>query len=189
MLKRLFTIGAFLLLFSTHSFAQRDYYTLLQGGGSIGVNNPGFEGTFNGYSLHFIFGRNFDERAFVGIGLGNEVLRGDYTFKNPTETQQGNFKYDRNLFPLFIDARLPFAYIGDFSRVGAVANAGYSLRLGGVYDKGAMGKIGLFYLYDDIRRTNFTISATYAYQQLTYVSFREKMNHQSINLSVGIWLK
>ncbi len=176
-LKPFSSILALLLLLAKPGFAQREYYTLLQGGGNIGVKNPGFDGTFTGYSLHFIFGRNYNERAFLGIGLGNEVL------------QEGNFKYDRNLFPIFIDARLPFAYIGDVSRVGALANAGYAVRLGGIYDKGAMGKLGLFYLYDNEKRTNFTISASYAYQQLNNLAFREKMNHQSLNLSVGIWLK
>ncbi|MVZ67486.1 hypothetical protein GQF61_16660 [Sphingobacterium sp. DK4209] len=188
-LKPVFSILALLLLMAKPSFAQREYYTLLQGGANIGVKNPGFDGNFNGYSLHFIFGRNYNERAFLGIGLGNEVLRGDYKFSEPKEGQDGNLKYDRNLFPIFIDARLPFAYIGDVSRVGALANAGYAVRLGGIYDKGAMGKLGLFYLYDNEKRTNFTISASYAYQQLNYVAFREKMNHQSLNLSVGIWLK
>ncbi len=169
--------------------AQQSYYTLLQGGGQLGVLNPGNDGTFNGYTLHFIFGRNFDEKAFLGFGLGNETLRGDYSKAASAEAEARTYGYDRNLFPIFIDARLPFADFGAASRIGALANAGYSLKLGAVYDKGPLAKIGFFYLHDNMKRSNFTVSASYAYQQLNYGAFHERMNHQSIQLAVGLMLK
>ena len=60
-----------LMLISSLGFAQSSFYTLIQGGGNLGVRNPGYEGTFNGYSLHFIFGKNFDDKAYLGLGIGN----------------------------------------------------------------------------------------------------------------------
>src|SRR5690606_16781321 len=116
---------------------------------------------FNGYSLHFIFGKNIDEKAFLGIGLGNESLRGSYTRTGSPNIEYITSKYDRNLFPIFLDARLPLAYIGELSRIGILANAGYAAKIGPVYDKGATAKAGIFYLHDSFKKTKFTFSATY----------------------------
>jgi len=178
-----------LLCFTKIGFCQSSYYTIIQGGGNIGVNNPGYKGTFNGYSLHFIFGKNYNEKAFLGLGLGNETLKGTYSEKENTNADNKSLKYDRNLFPIFIDARFPLLNIGEVSRFGLLANAGYAAKIGPVYDKGATAKAGLFYLYDSFKRTKFTFSATYSYQQLKGNIYGSDFNHQHINLSVGIMLK
>lgn len=171
-------------------FGQNTYYTVIQAGGNIGIQIPKYEGSFNGYSLHFIFGRNFNEKAFLGLGLGNETLRGDYSKSaNAANEDVRTIKYDRNLFPIFIDGRLPFMDFGLVSKVGALANVGYAPSIGPVYDRGFMGKMGFFYLYDSIRKTKFTVSATYAVQQLRGNFYESNFTHQHINLSVGIMLK
>ncbi len=179
-----------LMLISSLGFAQSSFYTLIQGGGNLGVRNPGYEGTFNGYSLHFIFGKNFDDKAYLGLGIGNETLKGDYTKSGEAgNTEVRKSKYDRNLFPIFIDARLPVKDFGQASRIGFVANAGYSASIGPVYDKGFMGKAGVFYLFDSLSKTKFTVSATYAYQQLHGSFYTSNFDHQHLNVSVGIMLK
>lgn len=179
----------FLFFIVNFGFSQSSYYTQFQGGGNIGVSNPKYQGTFNGYSLHFIFGKNFNEKAFLGLGLGNETLKGDYSENENQGGDSKKLKYDRNLFPIFIDARFPFKDFGEASRIGVVANAGYAPSIGPVYDKGFLGKAGLFYLFDSLNKTKFTISATYVYQQLHGNYYGPTFYHQHINLSAGIMLK
>lgn len=184
-----FLVAVVLLLCIKLGYSQSNYYSIIQAGGNIGLNNPGYDGKFNGYSLHFIFGKNLNEKAYVGIGLGNETLKGSYTQTNSPNDDNKTAKYDRNLFPVFLDARLPLAYIGEVSRIGVFANAGYAAKIGPVYDKGAIGKLGVFYLYDSFNKTKFTFSASYVYQQLKGNLYGSDFKHQHLNLSVGIMLK
>ncbi len=187
-MRKLFMLLAFLFI-TERSFSQHSYYTILQGGGNLGLQIPDYEGTFNGYSLHFIFGRNLNEKAFLGLGLGNETLKGDYMAKDHGESDSKSYRYDRNLFPIFVDARLPFKDFGEASRIGIVANAGFAAKIGPIYDKGFLGKAGLFYLYDSLNKTKFTVSATYGIQQLYGNIYSEKFRQQQLNLSVGLMLK
>lgn len=180
---------AVLLLINSYGFAQKSYYTQIQGGANIGLSIPNYKGQFNGYSLHFIFGRNLDEKAFVGIGLGNETLKGDYQKVDSSNEDGRTLKYDRNLFPIFLDGRFPIKDFGEVSRIGVLGNVGFAPSIGPVYDKGMLAKAGLFYLHDSISRTKFTVSASYVYQQLKGNIYSTAFNHQHINLSVGIMLK
>ncbi|MGO1521937.1 MAG: hypothetical protein ACTHWQ_10435 [Sphingobacterium sp.] len=174
----IFSLGA--------TYAQPSYYTVIQGGGTLGASNPGYEGAFSGYSLHFIFGRNFNERGFLGLGLGTEALKGDY--RAETDRAEQSHRYDRSLFPVFADLRLPLKDIAAYSRVGLLANVGYAPKIGPVYDRGALAKAGFFYLYDSYKRTNLTVSATYGWQQLRGNFYGSNFNHQQINLSIGLML-
>lgn len=167
--------------------AQRSYYTVIQGGGTLGLRNPGYDGAFSGYSLHFIFGKNFDERAFLGIGLGSEALKGDY--RSHAEVNSPTQQYDRYLFPIFVDFRLPLIDVADYSRIGVTSQVGYAPKIGPVYDRGAIAKAGVFYLFDTFKRTKFTTSLTYGLQTLRGNFYGLNFNHQQLNLSIGMMFK
>lgn len=190
MRNRLLLFVGFMLL-SSALFAQRSYYTVMQLGGQLGIANKGYQGSFNGYAINFIFGRNFDDRAFLGLGFGNETFRGSYQTKDPQDRDQTRRDYDTYMMPIFIDGRLPIAYVGENSRIGLLANGGYAPKIGPVYDKGFLFKGGVFYLYETLRRTDFLVSAAYGYQQLTHNMHDPSRNfqHQHLNISVGIMLK
>lgn len=172
-------------------FGQRSYYTVMQVGGQFGFANEGYQGAFNGYAINFIFGRNFDERAFLGIGFGNETFRGSYQTNDPHDRDQTRRDYDTYMMPIFIDGRLPIGYFGHSSRIGVLVNGGYAPKIGPVYDRGFLFKGGFFYLYETPRRTNFTASASYGYQQLTHNMHNpaRDFQHQHFNISVGVMLK
>ena len=171
--------------------AQSSMYTIIQGGGNLGFANEGYKGAFNGYSAHFIVGKNYNDRAYLGLGLGNERLKGNYETNDPHHEDYGvkKFSYDQNLFPIFVDARLPFGEFNPTSKIGILANAGYAPKLSAQYDKGFLFKAGFFYLNDAPGRTNWTISAAYGYQQLTKNIYMKDFQHQHFNVSVGLMFK
>jgi len=164
-------------------------YSVVQAGANVGFANPGYKGAFSGFAAHFIFGKNFDDRAYLGFGLGNEALRGDYRSADPDEAEQGPMRYDYSLFPLFLDGRLPFTSVGENGRIGLVANGGYAPAIAGQYDRGFLLKGGLFYLNENPNSVNFTVSAAYGYQQLVRNFFGKDFQHQHFALSVGLMFK
>jgi len=164
-------------------------YSVVQAGANVGFANPGYRGAFSGFAAHFIFGRNFDDRAYLGFGLGNEALRGDYRTADLDGPEQQLLRYDYSLFPLFLDGRLPFAWTGQNGRIGFVANAGYAPAIAAQYDRGLLFKGGLFYLNEKPNSVNFTVSAGYGYQQLTRNYFGKEFRHQHLALSVGLMFK
>lgn len=190
MRKRLSWILLFSLLALSGS-AQTYYYSQFQLGGQFGVRNPGYDGNFNGYAAHFIFGLNFNERAFVGLGVGNETFRGSYQSTDATDRAAIRRDYDTYLMPLFIDARVPVSYLSDHSWIGLLGNAGYAPSIGPVYDRGFLLRGGLLYLYETRGRTNYTVSASYGYQELNRNAFdlQRKFQHQHLSISVGLMLK
>lgn len=170
----------------------QSYYTLIQGGANIGFANEGYKGAFHGYSAHFIFGKNYNDKAYLGLGIGNERLKGSYESNNPHDEKYGEVRqYDQNLFPIFVDGRLPMGEISDRSRIGLLANAGYAPSLSAQYDKGFLFKAGFFYLQETAGKTNWNVSAAYGYQQLTknVLHVGKDFQHQQFNISVGIMLK
>lgn len=169
--------------------AQSSFYTIIQGGGNLGFANEGYKGAFNGYSAHFIFGKNYNDRAYLGLGLGNERLKGTYQTNDPHQEDQREFSYDQNLFPIFVDGRLPFGEVNENSKIGLLANAGYAPKLSAQYDKGFLFKAGFFYLHENPGKTNWTVSAAYGYQQLTKNIFMKDFQHQHFNISVGLMFK
>lgn len=180
-----------LLFLSAGAIQAQSYYTIIQGGGNLGFANEGYKGSFSGYSAHFIFGKNFNERAYLGLGLGNERLKGDYQTNDPHALNQEKRNYDQNLFPIFIDGRLPFGEFNEVSKIGILANAGYAPSLSAQYDKGFLFKAGFFYLYESPSKLDWTVSAAYGYQQLTknIINPGKDFQHQHFNISVGIMLK
>ncbi len=165
-------------------------YTVLQLGGNFGVANKGYQGAFSGFAGHFIFGKSFDEKAYLGFGVGNEQLKGDYRSKASAQLAEPSLKYDYNLFPLFVDARLPLLTVGqNNSKVGILANAGYAPAIGARYDKGFLLKSGFFYLLDNPKSVDFSISLAHGYQQLTKNFYQNNFQHQQVALAVGIIFK
>lgn len=191
-MKRLVLMLSVFFLYGTNLKAQ-SYYTLIQGGANIGFANEGYKGAFSGYSAHFVFGKNFNDKAYLGLGLGNERLKGKYkrleVYEFDAIIKQQN--YDQNLFPIFIDGRLPFGEFNENSKIGVLANAGYAPSLSAQYDKGFLFKAGFFYLHETPSRTNWTVSAAYGYQQLTknIVDPGKDFQHQQFNVSIGLMLK
>lgn len=184
-----------LFLFSfLHVQSQNKFYTLIQGGANIGFANEGYKGTFSGYSTSLIFGKNYNDRAYLGLGIGSERLKGEY------EKLEGNKKisteivsaeYTQDLMPIFIDARLPIGEFSTFSKLGILANAGYAPSVGVRYDRGFLFRTGFFYLFDNPQGLAWTLSGAYAYQELTRnrIDLGKHFQHQQFNISIGILLK
>lgn len=165
-------------------------YTVVQLGGNVGFRNTGYTGTFSGFAGHFIFGKNFDDKAYLGFGIGNEMLKGDYRNKNAVDSKDALLKYDYNLFPLFVDARLPVLSVGqNDSKIGLMANAGYAAAIATQYDKGFLLKTGLFYLQDNPSSVDFTFSIAHGYQQLSKNFYQKNFQHQQVAVAVGIIFK
>ncbi len=189
-MKKLILICCLFAMSST-LYAQ-SYYTIIQGGANLGFANEGYKGSFNGYLAHFIFGKNYNDKAYLGLGLGNERFKGTYTSNNPHDEKFGEERtYDQNLFPIFIDARLPMGEINEQSKIGILANAGYAPRLSAQYDNGILFKAGVFYLHERAGNRNWNISAAYGYQQLkkNILHAGKDFQHQQFNLTVGLMLK
>lgn len=171
------------------SYAQ-SMYTIIQGGGNLGFANEGYKGSFSGYSAHFIIGRNYNDKAYLGLGLGNERFKGDYQTNDPHDNNQREYTYDQNMFPIFVDGRLPFGEFTPTSKIGLLANVGYAPSLSAQYDKGFLFKGGFFYLQDNPGKMDWTISAAYGYQQLTKnVHARKDFQHQHFNVTFGLVFK
>lgn len=183
-------LSVILFFIGTAAFAQSSMYFVMQGGANLGFANEGYKGAFHGYSAHFIFGRNFADRAYLGLGLGNERFQGKYQTNDPHDVNQQEYKYNQNMFPIFIDGRLPFGEFSPTSRIGLLANAGYAPSLSAAYDKGFLFKGGFFYLHESPTKMDWTISAAYGYQQLTKnIHARKDFQHQHFNLTFGLMFK
>ena len=170
----------------------QSYYTMIQGGANLGFANEGYKGAFSGYAAHFIFGKNYNDKAYLGLGLGNERLKGSYESNNPHDAKFGEKRdYDQNLFPIFVDGRLPMGEISERAKIGVLANAGYAPSLSAQYDKGFLFKAGFFYLNERIGKTAWNVSAAYGYQQLTknVLHAGKDFQHQQFNITVGLMLK
>ena len=75
-MRRVIICAMTLVMLAQQSYAQSSYYTVLQATGTLGVKNPGYKGAFSGYALHFIFGKNFNERFFVKDNALTVYLQG-----------------------------------------------------------------------------------------------------------------
>ncbi|MFD2742568.1 MULTISPECIES: hypothetical protein [Sphingobacterium] len=181
----------FLSLVSLGALAQTSYYSQFQLGGQFGIRNPGYDGQFNGYAAHFIFGLNLNDRAFVGIGVGNETFRGSYQRTDPSDRKPIRRDYDTYLMPLFADVRVPVHYLSNESWIGILGNAGYAPRIGPVYDRGFLLRGGLLYVYETSGRADYTVSASYGYQELNRQAsdLQRKFQHQHLSISIGLMLK
>lgn len=73
----LFALTGLILCFCLSVQAQRrGTYTVLQAGGMFGLSTTSEQSAMHGYQFQFAFGRNFYDRMFLGLGIGNDVYRG-----------------------------------------------------------------------------------------------------------------
>lgn len=162
----------------------RPTYTLLEAGGILGLGGSGARDPMNGYQFHFVFGRNFYDRTYLGLGIGSDVYRGRSTL---ADGRRSNSRV--NTLPIFVDFRAPIADIGMLGRLGAMANAGYAPGIGGDYFKGFLAKGGVTYSHLLAERSDLLFSVGYGFQQFdsrfaTYEAFHQ----HSLFITVGLFV-
>src|SRR3546814_11131314 len=103
---------------------RRGTYTLLQAGGSFGMATSADQPVMHGYQFQFAFGRNFYDRMYLGLGIGNDVYRGRGTLADGSRSTRRV-----NTLPIFTDFRVPIAEVSALGRFGLLANAGYATSI------------------------------------------------------------
>lgn len=167
---------------------QRKVFTTLEAGGILGLNKqqlPDGEETLNGYRLRITVGRNFNDRYFLGFGLGNEVYRAS---RRPDALFSNRF----GLLPLFADLRAMLAEDFLSGELLAIGSAGYAPRLGNDTFKGALGHVGLSYGYPlsfERNGSTLNLSLVYGFQQIVIPYGSSNLQQHSVMLTVGLFLK
>ncbi|WP_353185647.1 hypothetical protein [Parapedobacter lycopersici] len=163
---------------------QRPTYTLLEAGGILGLRHSGGLDAMNGYQFHFAFGRNFYDKAYLGLGIGNDVYRGRSTTIEGTRTTSRV-----NTLPIFADFRVPLAAVSMLGRLSAMANVGYAPGIGGDYFKGFVAKGGLTYSHLLGEGSDLLFSFGYGFQQFDsrfpgYPTFHQ----HNLFLTIGLFV-
>src|SRR5690606_36554430 len=114
-------------------------YSIVQAGALIGLENKIGEAQ-SGYQFQFVFGKNYYDKTFLGLGIANEVYRAE-----PLPSNASGTSGKLNTLPIFVDFRQVLTSVNAFGNLGIMANAGYAPGLGVNYYKGAMAKGGLTY--------------------------------------------
>ena len=176
----------FCLLFFLCSKANaqgRNTYTMLQAGGIFGLANSGDQPVMHGYQFHFSFGRNFYDRMYLGLGIGNDVYRGRATLPDGSRVNRRV-----NTLPIYADFRVPVAEVSPLGRVGIMANAGYAPSIGGDFFKGFIAKAGVTYGQLLIGGSDLTFSAGYGLQQFDSRFSEHSFYQHSIFVTVGLFV-
>lgn len=178
-------ITVFLLFcFCFRASAQsRNTYTLLQAGGIFGVANPGDQRVMHGYQFQFSFGRNFYDRMYLGLGIGNDVYRGRTTLPDGSRVNRRV-----NTLPIYADFRVPVAQVSPLGRLGVMANAGYAPSLGADFFKGFMAKAGVTYGQLLIGGSDLLFSAGYGFQQFAPRFSGNTFHQHNIFVTVGLFV-
>jgi len=181
---RLLTV-AFLLLFCCFQgrAQRRDTYTLLQAGGIFGMATTGDQSAMHGYQFQFAFGRNFYDRMYLGLGIGNDVYRGRTTLADGKRSTRRV-----NTLPIFVDFRAPFARISPLGTFGAMVDAGYAPSIGADYFKGFLGKAGITYSQLLVEGSDLQFSAGYGFQQFDSRYSGYKFSQHNIFITVGLFV-
>lgn len=179
-------IVAFLLCctcFSTRA-QQRGTYTLLQAGGIFGLATTGDQSAMSGYQFQFAFGRNFYDRMYLGLGIGNDVYRGRGTLADGSRSTRRV-----NTLPIFADFRMPVAAVSPLGTLGVMANAGYAPSIGADYFKGFVAKAGITYGHMLVGGSDLLFSTGYGFQQFdSRFSGSNGFYQYSIFLTVGLFV-
>src|SRR5690606_12313697 len=172
----------FCFCFSAHA-QRRGIYTVLQAGGVFGVATTSDQSAMHGYQFQFIFGRNFYDRMYLGLGLGSDVYRGKSVM---TDGRRSTRRV--STLPIFVDFRAPLAQLSPLGTFGMLADAGYAPRIGGDFFKGFMGKVGVTYAQLLVEGSELQFSAGYGFQQFNSRFSRNAFNQQNVFVTVGLFV-
>lgn len=178
-------ISVFLLLcacFSGHA-QQRGTYTLLQAGGIFGMATSVDQPVMHGYQFQFMFGRNFYDRMYLGLGIGNDVYRGRATLADGSRSTRRV-----NTLPIFADFRVPVAEVSTLGQLGVLVNAGYAPSVGADFFKGFVGKAGITYGHMLVGDSDLLFSTGYGFQQFDSRFAGSTFYQHSIFLTVGLFV-
>jgi len=182
--KAIVAAGLLLLLGGLRAEAQRrDTYTVLQAGGLFGVAGDSDQPLMHGYQFQFVFGRNFYDRMFLGLGIGSDVYRGrSYMEEGRSGRRRGN------TLPIFADFRVPFTSVGPLGVLGGVVDAGYAPSIGADYFKGFLGKAGLTYSHLLVEGSWLQFSAGYGFQQFNPRYAGHTFAQHNVFVTVGLFV-
>lgn len=158
------------------------YYTNLQVGGIFGVQAQNAD-PVSGYQFQFMIGRNYWDRTFIGVGLGNNVYRGRVEIR-PGETAQRRL----NTLPLFVDFRRHLVQTSPIGRLSMVVNAGYAPSLGGDYFRGWNGRAGLAYSHMLLGGNDLQFTLSYGFQEFGSRYVRSQFHQHEVQLTVGLFV-
>ncbi|MEC3880843.1 hypothetical protein [Parapedobacter sp. 10938] len=168
--------------FSTHA-QRRGTYTLLQAGGIFGMATSADQSVMHGYQFQFAFGRNFYDRMYLGLGIGNDVYRGRATLADGSRSTRRV-----NTLPIFADFRVPVAQVSALGKFGLLANAGYAPSIGADFFKGFMGKAGITYGHMLVGGSDLLFSTGYGFQQFDSRFSGSSFYQHNIFLTVGLFV-
>jgi len=162
---------------------QRGTYTVLQAGGIFGLATTSDQSAMHGYQFQFAFGRNFYDRMYLGLGIGNDVYRGR------SDLADGSRSTRRiSTLPIFADFRVPFARLSPLGTFGVVADAGYAPSIGADYFKGFMGKAGITYSHLLVEGSDLQFTAGYGFQQFDSRFSGGVFNQHNVFITVGLFV-
>ncbi|MGV3763336.1 hypothetical protein [Parapedobacter sp.] len=162
---------------------RRGTYTLLQAGGIFGMATSAEQPVMHGYQFQFAFGRNFYDRMYLGLGIGNDVYRGRATLANGSRSTRRV-----NTLPIFADFRVPVAPVSVLGRLGLLANAGYAPSIGADFFKGFVGKAGITYGHMLVGGSDLLFSTGYGFQQFDSRYSGSSFYQHSIFLTIGLFV-
>lgn len=162
---------------------RRGTYTLLQAGGIFGMATSAEQSVMHGYQFQFAFGRNFYDRMYLGLGIGNDVYRGRATLADGRRSARRV-----NTLPIFADFRLPVAQVSALGRLGVMANAGYAPSIGADFFKGFVAKAGLTYGHMLVGGSDLLFSTGYGFQQLDSRYSGSSFYQHNLFLTVGLFV-
>lgn len=159
----------------------RSNYSIVQAGALIGLDNQVGEAQ-SGYQFQFVFGKNYYDKTFLGLGIANEVYRA-----KPLPSNTSGTSGKLNTLPIFVDFRQELTSVNAFGNLGLMANAGYAPGLGGNYYKGAMAKAGLTYSHLLADGSDLQFSVGYGLQQFDNRFIQKSYTKSLVFITVGLF--
>ncbi len=185
MMNKYTLLVAFLLFCTCHATQaqRRGTYTVLQAGGIFGMATSADQSAMHGYQFQFTFGRNFYDRRYLGLGIGNDVYRGRATLADGSRSTRRV-----NTLPIFADFRMPVAQVSALGTFGLLANAGYAPSIGADFFRGFVGRAGITYGHMLVGGSDLLFSTGYGFQQFDSRYSGNSFYQHSIFLTVGLFV-
>ncbi|QNL47757.1 hypothetical protein H8S90_13080 [Olivibacter sp. SDN3] len=162
----------------------RGVYVAVEAGGMLGLNRQSSlanDQALNGYKFHLMFGRNFNDRFYFGLGLGNEVYR--------ASESAGPFSSRFGILPFLADFRVPLHHNFLSGTLSVVANAGYAPRIGNDLFRGALAHGGISYGYPlSFNGPDLFLTLGYGLQQIVLPYQSNNLQQQTISLTLGLFI-